>query len=261
MENNENKPSAENPYQLLNLKLSPVAQSAAGMHAVMAAMGNLVEEKTFFRGNLALLSMNQFKGFDCPSCAWPDPDDERSPVGEYCENGAKALAEEATTKKVTADFFKQHSVYELAKLDDYQIGKFGRLTEPMYMPKGGTHYEPISWDHAFNKIAGHLNALQSPHQAAFYTSGRTSNEASFVYQLFAKEFGTNNMPDCSNMCHETSGSALRPTIGIGKGTVTLEDFYETDLIIEIGHNPGTNAPRMMSALAKAKKKRCKNYCH
>nr|WP_315423772.1 FdhF/YdeP family oxidoreductase [uncultured Pedobacter sp.] len=253
MENNEKKPSEENPYQLLNLKLSTVAQSAAGMHAVMAAMGNLVEEKTFFRGNLALLSMNQFKGFDCPSCAWPDPDDERSPVGEYCENGAKALAEEATTKRVTADFFKQHSVYELAKLDDYQIGKFGRLTEPMYMPKGGTHYEPISWDHAFNKIAGHLNALQSPHQAAFYTSGRTSNEASFVYQLFAKEFGTNNMPDCSNMCHETSGSALRPTIGIGKGTVTLEDFYETDLIIEIGHNPGTNAPRMMSALAKAKK--------
>ncbi|QDW25633.1 FdhF/YdeP family oxidoreductase [Pedobacter sp. KBS0701] len=253
MENNEKKPSAENPYQLLDLKLSTVAQSAAGMHAVMAAMGNLIEEKTFFRGNLALLNMNQFKGFDCPSCAWPDPDDERSPVGEYCENGAKALAEEATTKRVTADFFKQHSVYELAKLDDYQIGKFGRLTEPMYMPKGGTHYEPISWENAFKKIAAHLNALQSPHEAAFYTSGRTSNEASFVYQLFAKEFGTNNMPDCSNMCHETSGSALRPTIGIGKGTVTLEDFYETDLIIDIGHNPGTNAPRMMSALAKAKK--------
>ncbi|WP_431295378.1 FdhF/YdeP family oxidoreductase [Pedobacter sp. P26] len=133
------------------------------------------------------------------------------------------------------------------------MGKFGRLTEPMYMPKGGTHYEPISWENAFKKIAAHLNALQSPHEAAFYTSGRTSNEASFVYQLFAKEFGTNNMPDCSNMCHETSGSALRPTIGIGKGTVTLEDFYETNLIIDIGHNPGTNAPRMMSALAKAKK--------
>ncbi|QNR86985.1 FdhF/YdeP family oxidoreductase [Pedobacter riviphilus] len=253
MEQDKKAPSAENPYKLLDLKLTPVEKSAAGMHAVMAAMGDLIEEKTFFRGNHALLNMNQFKGFDCPSCAWPDPDDERSPVGEYCENGAKALAEEATTKRVTADFFKKHSVFDLAKLDDYQIGKFGRLTEPMYMPKGGTHYEPISWENAFKKIGAHLNALESPHQAAFYTSGRTSNEASFVYQLFAKEFGTNNMPDCSNMCHETSGSALRPTIGIGKGTVTLEDFYETDVIIDIGHNPGTNAPRMMSALAKGKK--------
>ncbi|MBB6238807.1 molybdopterin-dependent oxidoreductase alpha subunit [Pedobacter sp. AK013] len=253
MEQDKKIPSAENPYKLLDLKLTPVEKSAAGMHAVMAAMGDLIEEKTFFRGNHALLNMNQFKGFDCPSCAWPDPDDERSPVGEYCENGAKALAEEATTKRVTAEFFKKNSVFDLAKLDDYQIGKFGRLTEPMYMPKGGTHYEPISWENAFKKIAAHLNALESPNQAAFYTSGRTSNEASFVYQLFAKEFGTNNMPDCSNMCHETSGSALRPTIGIGKGTVTLEDFYETDLIIDIGHNPGTNAPRMMSALSKGKK--------
>ncbi|WP_205944135.1 FdhF/YdeP family oxidoreductase [Pedobacter sp. HDW13] len=253
MEKDKKEPSAENPYKLLDLKLTPVEKSAAGMHAVMAAMGDLIEEKTFFRGNHALLNMNQFKGFDCPSCAWPDPDDERSPVGEYCENGAKALAEEATTKRVTARFFKKNSVFDLAKLDDYQIGKFGRLTEPMYMPKGGTHYEPISWENAFKKIAEHLNALESPHQAAFYTSGRTSNEASFVYQLFAKEFGTNNMPDCSNMCHETSGSALRPTIGIGKGTVTLEDFYETDVIIDIGHNPGTNAPRMMSALSKGKR--------
>ncbi|MBM7420265.1 MULTISPECIES: FdhF/YdeP family oxidoreductase [Chryseobacterium] len=247
------EPNAENPYTLLDLKLTHVETSAAGIHAVMAAMTDLVEEKTFFRGNKALLSMNQFKGFDCPSCAWPDPDDERSPIGEYCENGAKALAEEATTKRVTPQFFKENSVFDLAKLDDYQIGKMGRLTDPMYLPKGGTHYQPISWDDAFKKIAEHLNSLESPHEAAFYTSGRTSNEASFVYQLFAKEFGTNNMPDCSNMCHETSGSALRPTIGIGKGTVTLEDFYESDLIIDIGHNPGTNAPRMMSALSKAKK--------
>ncbi|MBO9593689.1 MAG: FdhF/YdeP family oxidoreductase [Niabella sp.] len=246
------EPDAENPYRLLDLKLSPIKTWAAGLPAVMAAMRDLVEEKTFFRGNLALLKMNQFKGFDCPSCAWPDPDDERSPIGEYCENGAKALAEEATTKKITADFFRQNSVFELAKLDDYRIGKLGRLTEPMYLPEGGTHYQPISWDNAFKKIAAHLNALASPDEAAFYTSGRTSNEASFVYQLFAKEFGTNNMPDCSNMCHETSGSALRPTIGIGKGTVTLEDFYDTDVIIIVGQNPGTNAPRMMSALAKGK---------
>jgi len=246
------EPSAENPYELLDLKLTHVETSAAGIPAVMAAFSDLLEEKTPVRGMRALFKMNQMGGFDCPSCAWPDPDDERSVLGEYCENGAKALAEEATTKKVTPEFFKQNSVYDLAKLDDYQIGKMGRLTDPMYLPEGATHYKPISWDHAFKKIAEHLNALESPDEAAFYTSGRTSNEASFVYQLFAKEFGTNNMPDCSNMCHETSGSALRPTIGIGKGTVTLEDFYEAELIIIIGQNPGTNAPRMMSALAKGK---------
>lgn len=246
------EPSAENPYRLLDLKLTHVEKSAAGIPAVMAAFRDLFEEKAAIRGTRALFKMNQMGGFDCPSCAWPDPDDERSALGEYCENGAKALAEEATSKRVTPDFFKQNSVFDLAKLDDYQIGKMGRLTDPMYLPQGATHYQPISWEDAFKKIAAHLNALESPDQAAFYTSGRTSNEASFVYQLFAKEFGTNNMPDCSNMCHETSGSALRPTIGIGKGTVKLEDFYDAEVIVIIGQNPGTNAPRMMSALAKGK---------
>ncbi|WP_027375320.1 MULTISPECIES: FdhF/YdeP family oxidoreductase [Chryseobacterium] len=246
------EPNAENPFSLLDLKLTHVEKAAAGIPAVMAAFSDLFEEKAPIRGMRALFKMNQIGGFDCPSCAWPDPDDERSVLGEYCENGAKALAEEATTKKVTPEFFKANSLYDLAKLDDYQIGKMGRLTDPMYLAPGATHYEPISWDNAFKKIADHLNALESPDEAAFYTSGRTSNEASFVYQLFAKEFGTNNMPDCSNMCHETSGSALRPTIGIGKGTVTLEDFYDAEVIIIIGQNPGTNAPRMMSALAKGK---------
>lgn len=246
-------PDAENPYRLLNLKLTHVEKWAAGVPAVMASLSDLVEEKTLVRGARALFSMNQFGGFDCSSCAWPDPDDDRSPIGEYCENGAKALAEEATTKRVTPEFFRKNSVYELSKLDDYQIGKMGRITDPVYLPEGGTHYQPISWDDAFKKIAAHLNALASPDEAAFYTSGRTSNEASFVYQLFAKEYGTNNMPDCSNMCHETSGSALRPTIGIGKGTVTLEDFYEAEVVVIIGQNPGTNAPRMMSALEKTKK--------
>lgn len=250
---NEKQPSAENPYELSDLKITKVEKSAAGIPAVMSAMGDLIEEKTFFRGNRALLKMNQFGGFDCPSCAWPDPDDDRSVIGEYCENGAKALAEEATTKKIAAEFFKNNAVFDLAELDDYKIGKMGRLTEPMYLPKDGTHYQPITWENAFKKIAGHLNALQSPDEAAFYTSGRTSNEASFVYQLFVREFGTNNMPDCSNMCHETSGTALRPTIGIGKGTVRLDDFYDTDVIVIIGQNPGTNAPRMMSALEKGKK--------
>lgn len=249
----KSEPSAENPFRLLDLKLTPVEKKAAGIPAVLAVFSDLFEEKSVVRAGRALFKVNQMDGFDCPSCAWPDPDDERSVLGEYCENGAKAVAEEATSKRVTPQFFKENSVADLAKLDDYQIGKMGRLTDPMFLPEGATHYQPISWDDAFKKIASHLNALESPDQAAFYTSGRTSNEASFVYQLFAKEFGTNNMPDCSNMCHETSGSALRPTIGIGKGTVTLEDFYDTDVIVIIGQNPGTNAPRMMSALAKGKK--------
>jgi len=258
-EHNESKikdgkePSAENPYSLLDLKITKVEKWAAGVPAVMAAVSDLFKERIPLRGMKALFRMNQFGGFDCPSCAWPDPDDDRSALGDYCENGAKALAEEATTKRLTADFFKKNSVYDLAKLTDYEIGGKGRLTEPMYLPRGGTHYQPISWDDAFTKIAEHLNALETPDEAAFYTSGRTSNEASFVYQLFVREYGTNNMPDCSNMCHETSGTALLPTIGIGKGTVKLADFYDTDVIVIIGQNPGTNAPRMMSALEKGKK--------
>jgi molybdopterin-dependent oxidoreductase alpha subunit len=252
MATNKEIPSAENPEKLLKLKSTGPKKWAAGIPAVVAALSDVMEEGIPFRGTRALFAMNQRGGFDCPSCAWPDPDDERSPVGEYCENGAKALAEEATTKKVTAVFFAQNSVADLANLTDLEIGKKGRLTEPMYLPEGGTHYQPISWDEAFKKIASHLNALESPDEALFYTSGRTSNETSFLYQLFAKEFGTNNMPDCSNMCHETSGFALEPTIGIGKGTVKLNDFYDTDLIVIIGHNPGTNAPRLMSALQKGK---------
>lgn len=250
---NPKETNAENPYQTLDLKQTKIKDWAAGMSGVKAAFSDLIEEKTLVRGTKALFKMNQAGGFDCPSCAWPDPDDDRSPLGEYCENGVKALAEEATTKKITADFFKENSVYALSQLSDYEIGKKGRLSEPMYLPKNGTHYEPISWDAAFEKIGKALNELDSPNEAVFYTSGRTSNEASFLYQLFAKEFGTNNMPDCSNMCHETSGAALRPTIGIGKGTVKLDDFYDTDLIIIIGQNPGTNAPRMLSALEKGKK--------
>lgn len=246
-------PNAENPYKLSRLELTPLKKWAAGIPGVKAAFGDLIEQGVLLRGTKALFKMNQFNGFDCSSCAWPDPDDDRSALGEYCENGVKALAEEATTKKITAAFFKQNSIYDLAKLTDFEIGRLGRLTEPMYLPIGGTHYQPITWDDAFKKIAGHLNTLDSPDEAAFYTSGRTSNEASFVYQLFVREYGTNNMPDCSNMCHETSGTALRPTIGIGKGTVKLEDFYDTDVIMIIGQNPGTNAPRMLSALEKGKK--------
>jgi len=246
------QPSAENPEELLDLEITEPKEWAAGMPAVYEAVKDLVHETGLLRGMGASLKMNQKGGFDCSSCAWPDPDDDRSPIAEYCENGAKALAEEATTKKLTGEFFAQNSVAELAKLNDYEIGKKGRVAQPVYLPAGATHYQVISWEDAFKKIANKLNGLASPDEAAFYTSGRTSNEASFMYQLFVREYGTNNMPDCSNMCHESSGTALTEVIGIGKGTVTLNDFYKTDVIIIMGQNPGTNHPRMLTALEKAK---------
>ena len=199
--------------------------------------------------------MNQKGGFDCPGCAWPDPDDERSSLGEYCENGLKAMAEEMQNKLIKRDFFASNSVDELAKLSDFEIGKSGRLTEPMYLAKGASHYESISWNDAFKKVGKHLNALDHPDEAAFYTSGRTTNEAAFLYQLFVREFGTSNLPDCSNMCHEASGNALSETLGIGKGSVTLDDLYKAELVMVIGQNPATNHPRMLSALEKTKKKR------
>src|SRR6201996_3279577 len=253
MKNEIETPSAENPEQLLDLKVTEPKKWAAGIPAVYEAGKDVMEEDGVIRGMKALFHMNKKGGFDCSSCAWPDPDDDRSPIAEYCENGAKALAEEATTKKLTGEFFAQNSVADLAKLNDYEIGKKGRIAQPMYLPAGGTHYEPVSWYDAFKKIAKHLNGLASPNEAAFYTSGRTSNEASFTYQLFVREFGTNNMPDCSNMCHESTSVALADVIGIGKGTVTLNDFYDTDVIIIMGQNPGTNHPRMLTSLEKAKK--------
>jgi len=246
------EPAAENPEELLGLKVTEPKKWAAGIPAVTEALKDVIGETGLARGMEALFHMNKKGGFDCSSCAWPDPDDDRSPIAEYCENGAKALAEEATLKKLDPLFFAQNAVADLAELNDYEIGKKGRIAQPMYLPAGGTHYEPVSWDDAFKKIAEHLNGLASPDEAAFYTSGRTSNEASFTYQLFVREFGTNNMPDCSNMCHESSGTALNEVIGIGKGTVTLNDFYDTDVIIIMGQNPGTNHPRMLTALEKAK---------
>ncbi len=246
-------PNAENPEKLIDLKVTEPKKWAAGVPAVVAAFEDILKETGPVRGMRALLSMNQKHGFDCSSCAWPDPDDDRSPIAEYCENGAKALAEEATLKKLTGEFFAQHSVAELAELTDLSIGKQGRIAQPVYLPPDSTHYKPISWEDAYKKIAEHLNKLESPNEAAFYTSGRTSNEASFLYQLFVREYGTNNMPDCSNMCHESTSVALAEAIGIGKGTVTLNDFYDTDVIIIMGQNPGTNHPRMLSALEKAKK--------
>lgn len=246
-------PEAENPEAFTGLKLGKIKTVAAGVPAVLSALKMTFSEAGIVRGNKALFHLNKKGGYDCPSCAWPDPDDERSGIAEYCENGARAVAEEATTKKLTSSFFEKNSVSELSRLSDYEMGKKGRIAQPMFLAKGAAHYQPVSWKGAFAKIATHLNALSSPDEAAFYTSGRTSNEAAFLYQLFVREYGTNNLPDCSNMCHESSGVALTEGLGIGKGSVKLEDFYEAEVIIILGQNPGTNHPRMLSALQKAKR--------
>ena len=250
--NKKHADGAENPEKLTGLKRGKIKKTAAGLPAVINSLQQVFEHAGIARGTKALLKLNQKDGFDCPSCAWPDPDDERSSIAEYCENGAKAVAEEATAKKLDAGFFSSHSVEELAALSDYEIGRKGRIAQPMYLPEGASHYQPIEWEDAFKKIASQLNALPSPNEAIFYTSGRTSNEAAFLYQLFVREYGTNNLPDCSNMCHESSGTALNDTLGIGKGSVTLDDFYEAEAIVIMGQNPGTNHPRMLTALQKAK---------
>ena len=254
MANNPEKsnPSPTAPAKLTGLKTTSPKKVAAGIPAVISSAKHVFGEMGLGRGLKALANLNQKGGIDCPGCAWPDPDDERSTIAEYCENGAKAIAEEATTKKLDTTFFQENSVSQLSMLSDYEIGKKGRLAQPMYLPEGSDRYQEISWEGAFSKIAQHLNGLKSPDEAIFYTSGRTSNEAAFLYQLFVREYGTNNMPDCSNMCHESSGVALTDTLGIGKGSVKLEDFYETEVILILGQNPGTNHPRMLSALKKAK---------
>ncbi|MBS0029654.1 FdhF/YdeP family oxidoreductase [Chitinophaga sp. 22321] len=247
-----NTDSAENPVRFTGIRLGPPKVVAAGIPAVVSSMRHILEEMNAFRGMKALLELNQKDGFDCPGCAWPDPDDERSGVAEYCENGAKAIAEEATTKKLTPEFFAQHSIADLGLLTDYEIGKKGRIAQPMYLAPEATHYTPISWEDAYGLMAKHLRQLSLPDEAIFYTSGRTSNEAAFLYQLLVREYGTNNLPDCSNMCHESSGVALGEALGIGKGSVTLEDIHEAEVIIILGQNPGTNHPRMLTALQKAK---------
>ena len=241
------------PEKFENLKIGTPKVKAVGMPAIISSLKHIREEMGIWKGIGLLNKMNQKDGFDCSGCAWPDPDGNRSKLGEYCENGAKAIAEEATDKRVNADFFKKNSVEKLSEQTDYWIGKQGRLTEPMYLAENSSFYEPISWDDAFKKIGKSLNKLSSANQASFYTSGRTSNEAAYMYQLFVRQFGTNNLPDCSNMCHESSGSGLSNTVGIGKGSVTLQDLHESELIIVIGQNPGTNHPRMLGALEKCKK--------
>ena len=246
---------AQPPEELTGIETKPVSKIAGGIPAIVSSMKHAWGEMGVVRGTRTLLHLNQKEGFDCPGCAWPDPEGERSHV-EFCENGAKHVADEATTKRATPAFFRGWSVADLARKSDYWLGQQGRLTHPLILRRGGTHYEPLAWDEAFAVIAAELNALASPDEALFYTSGRASNEAAFLYQLFVRQFGTNNLPDCSNMCHESSGTALTETIGIGKGTVTLDDFQKAEAIIVIGQNPGTNHPRMLTSLQAAKRKGC-----
>jgi len=232
------------------------SKAAGGVPAIIASFKALTSEMGLVRGARTMLKVNQPGGVDCPGCAWPEPDGERSHF-EFCENGAKHVADEATTKRVTPEFFAQWSIEDLAAQSDEWLNAQGRITHPMLLQRDATHYEPITWDNAFELIAAELNSLNYPDQAIFYTSGRASNEAAFLYQLFVRQFGTNNLPDCSNMCHESSGAALSETIGIGKGTVTLEDFDRAEAIFVIGQNPGTNHPRMLTSLQRAKRNGCK----
>ena len=252
MNQDENRPiSVYGPDNLGQIRLSVPKDFAAGMEGVKVALEHAMKEMGIQRSLGTLPFLNQKEGFDCPGCAWPDPE-KRSKLGEFCENGVKAIAEEATTQRADIAFFEKHSIAEMSGWSDYKIGKSGRLTDPMLLMPGQLHYEPISWQEAFSMIARELKKLDHPDEAVFYTSGRSSNEAAFLYGLFIRAFGTNNMPDCSNMCHESSGVALSETLGIGKGSVTLEDFYEAEVVMVIGQNPGTNHPRMLSALQKCK---------
>jgi molybdopterin-dependent oxidoreductase alpha subunit len=247
---------AQSPAELRDLKHETnTADKAVGVTAVLQSIKHVFTSMPPLRGSVALFKLNQKGGIDCPSCAWPDPDvKDRSAVAEYCESGAKAIAEEATSRKVGSVHFQRYSVEEMGQQTDFWMSQQGRLTHPMFLKEGGTHYEKISWDDAFVLIAEELKALSSPNEAVFYTSGRSSNEAAYLYQLFVRQFGTNNLPDCSNMCHESSGVALGETLGLGKGSTTLHDLENAELIIIMGQNPGTNAPRMLTALEKSKAK-------
>jgi formate dehydrogenase major subunit len=224
---------------------------AAGPTAVAVSMKRAIGHMGVKRTAQTLLKLNQTDGFDCQGCAWPDPSPDHRHTAEFCENGAKAVADEATRDLIGREFFAQHPVAELAEHTDYWLNKQGRVTEPMVLRAGGTHYEPIAWDDAFALMGTHLRAIE-PDQAIFYTSGKTSNEAAYLYQLFVRAYGTNNLPDCSNMCHESTSVGLAEVIGIGKGSVSLDDVHHAELIVILGQNPGTNHPRMLSALEEAK---------
>ncbi|MFG6402093.1 MULTISPECIES: FdhF/YdeP family oxidoreductase [unclassified Microbacterium] len=234
-----------------NPKVTHPETWATGIPAITHAMEPALLDLGATRTAKLFTSINQQDGFDCMSCAWPDPDKRHTL--EFCENGAKAVVWEATPVTIPDTFWSEHSLSDLADKTEYWLGMQGRITSPVYKPAGSDHYEPISWDEAFRVFADKLNSLDSPDEAAFYTSGRASNEVSFIYQLFVRAFGTNNMPDCSNMCHESTGNALNDTIGVGKATIVYDDFLDTDLVIIMGQNPGTNHPRMLTALEDVKR--------
>ena len=238
-------------YDEQAVRVGAPGRAAAGVPAVLVALRRSLAQMGAVRAVTTLARVNQRGGFDCPGCAWPEEPGGRNRI-EFCENGAKAVAEEATRRVVTPEFFARHPVAELESRPEYWLSQQGRLTHPMVLRPGERHYRPISWADAHALIADHLNTLGSPDEALFYTSGRTSNEAAFLYQLMVRSFGTNNLPDCSNMCHESSGTALVESIGVGKGSVTVEDVVAADLIIIAGQNPGTNHPRMLGVLEKAK---------
>jgi molybdopterin-dependent oxidoreductase alpha subunit len=242
---------AQNPFTLGKLRIGAASEEAAGIPAIWNTMLYGIGEMGPLRSSEAFLKINHVTGFDCQSCAWPSPDKKRK-IFEFCENGAKAVSDESTKKRITPDFFAQHSIADLAAQSDYWLNQQGRLTSPMVRRANATHYQPISWPETFAMLAEELNRLDSPDQACFYTSGKTTNEPAFLLQLFARQLGTNNLPDCSNMCHESSGVALTESLGIGKGVATLEDMESTELIFIFGNNPGTNHPRMLTSLQKAK---------
>ncbi|MGW0838660.1 FdhF/YdeP family oxidoreductase [Streptomyces sp. NPDC002787] len=237
-----------------NLSVSAPKTWATGVPGATHALGYALGQTTVRRTALTLLNMNQTKGFDCPGCAWPEPAPGQRHRNEYCENGAKHISDEATSRRITTDFFRRYSVDELGRASDLWLNQQGRLTEPMVKRPGADHYESIGWEEALGLLADELRALDSPDEALFYTSGRLANEPAFLLQLFARAFGTNNLPDCSNMCHESSGSALNETLGIGKGSVSLDDIHDADLVFVVGQNPGTNHPRMLSALEETKRR-------
>ncbi|MET0340809.1 MAG: FdhF/YdeP family oxidoreductase [Polyangiales bacterium] len=246
---------ARPPARTEALRVGAKAEVAAGIPAVLSTLRYTWRQTSLRKGSKLLLHLNQADGFDCQSCAWPNP--EHRHVAEFCENGARAALDEGTDRRVDARFFAAHAITELSHQSDHWLNQQGRLTEPMIKRAGATHYAPIGWDDAFRLIADTLRALATPDEAVFYTSGRTSNEAAFLYQLMVRRLGTNNLPDCSNMCHESSGAALTKSLGVGKGTVTLDDFEAAQLIFIIGQNPGTNHPRMLTSLQAAKRNGCR----
>jgi molybdopterin-dependent oxidoreductase alpha subunit len=258
MDSNTDLPAtgAQPPVETKNVRQGRRKKIAAGLRAITEVMEYGVSQAGVVNTTRTSFKINQVTGFDCQSCAWPNPDNERS-IAEFCENGFKAATYEMDSTRLTPEFFRNHSVAELAEKSDLWLGQQGRLTEPMVLRPGATHYEPLEWPAVFQLIADELKLLASPDEAVFYTSGRTSNEAAFLYQLFARAYGTNNLPDCSNMCHESTSVALPPMIGIGKGCVKLSDFPLAQAIFIIGQNPGTNHPRMMTALQQAKEHGCK----